>query len=148
MAQERYQKGKREQELKEWNKTLAKQKKETDRIKRVMKIDKALGDKKGYKKSSKEVQRRMRGLAKMPMGKKVVKKIAKKSISRRLVGKSLSKFIPGAGVATAALYVIEGVSKATCSKKGGKWVSGKCKGAKKSTRKITSPAARDLKSKR
>ena len=79
---------------------------------------------------------------------KMLKRTAKKSISRRLIGKSLSKFMPGAGVATAALYVIEGVSKATCSKRGGKWVSGKCKGAKKSTRKITSPQARDLKSKR
>ena len=131
-----------------WDKQIAKQKKETARIKRVMKIDKALGDKKGFMKSSKKVQKEMRKLAKMPMGRKVVKKIAKKSISRRLIGKSLSKFMPGAGVATAALYVIEGVSKATCSKKGGKWVSGKCKGVKKDTRKMTSPQARDLKSKR
>ena len=140
----------REQELKEWNKTLAKQRKERDRIKRIMKIDKALGDKKGYKKSSKKVQKQMRRLANPEkyFGIKPKAKVVKKSIAKRIVGKGLSKFMPGAGVATAALYVIEGVSKATCSKKGGKWVSGKCKGAKKDTRKITSPAARDLKSKR
>ena len=78
----------------------------------------------------------------------VVKRVAKKSLAKRLVGRTLAKAIPGVGAAIIAHDVIKGVSKATCSKKGGKWVSGKCQGAKKDTRKITSPKARDLKSKR
>ena len=78
----------------------------------------------------------------------VMKKVAKKSIARRLVGKHLAKAIPGVGAAIIARDVVKGISKAACSKRGGKWVSGKCKGAKKDTRKITSPQARDLKSKR
>ena len=78
----------------------------------------------------------------------VMKRVAKKSLARRLVGKHLAKAIPGVGAAIIARDVIKGISKATCSKKGGKWVSGKCQGAKKDTRKITSPKARDLKSKR
>ena len=78
----------------------------------------------------------------------VMKRVAKKSIARRLVGKHLAKAIPGVGAAIIARDVVKGVSKATCSKRGGKWVSGKCKGAKKDTRKITSPQASDLKSKR
>ena len=78
----------------------------------------------------------------------VMKRVAKKSLARRLVGKHLAKAIPGAGAVMIASEVVKGISKATCSKRGGKWVSGKCQGTKKSTRKITSPAARDLKSKR
>jgi hypothetical protein len=84
------------------------------------------------------------------MKKKMVKELkpVKKSAARRIVGKGLSKLIPGAGVAMIASEVVKGVSKATCSKKGGKWVNGKCKGAKKDTRKITNPPVRDPKSKR
>jgi len=77
-----------------------------------------------------------------------VKRVAKKSLARRLVGKHLAKAIPGAGAVMIASEVVKGISKATCSKRGGKWVSGKCKGVKKDTRKMTSPQARDLKSKR
>jgi len=77
-----------------------------------------------------------------------MKRVAKKSLGRRLVGKHLAKAIPGVGAAIIARDVIKGISKATCSKRGGKWVSGKCKGVKKDTRKITNPQARDLKSKR
>ena len=71
-----------------------------------------------------------------------------KGAGKKLVGKTLAKAIPGVGAAIIARDVVKGISKATCSKRGGKWVSGKCKGVKKDTRKITSPAARDLKSKR
>ena len=78
----------------------------------------------------------------------VMKRVAKKSIARRLVGKHLAKEIPGVGVAIIARDVVKGISKATCSKRGGKWVSGKCKGVKKDTRKITSPQVRDPISKR
>jgi hypothetical protein len=60
--------------------------------------------------------------AKAPMAKKVAKKT---------VGKALGKLIPGVGVAAIAHDVLKGVSKATCSKRGGKWASGKCVGTKK-----------------
>ena len=81
--------------------------------------------------------------------KDAVKTVKKgKSLARRLVGKHLAKAIPGAGAVMIASEVVKGISKATCSKRGGKWVSGKCKGVKKDTRKMTSPQARDLKSKR
>ena len=55
----------------------------------------------------------------------------KKVVAKRTVGKSLGKLIPGVGAAIIAHDVIKGVSKATCGKRGGKWVSGKCVGAKK-----------------
>ena len=63
---------------------------------------------------------------KAPVAKKIAKKVAKKT-----VGKALGKFIPGVGAAAIAHDVLKGVSKATCSKRGGKWASGKCVGAKK-----------------
>ena len=72
----------------------------------------------------------------------------KKVAAKKGIGRAIAKRIPGVSVAYMAHDIIKGVSKSTCSKRGGKWVSGKCQGAKKSTRKITSPAARDLKSKR
>ena len=64
--------------------------------------------------------------SKAPMAKKVAKKAAKKT-----VGKVLKKLVPGLGAAAIAHDVLKGVSKATCSKRGGKWASGKCVGAKK-----------------
>mgnify|MGYP003153155416 CR=1 FL=1 len=64
--------------------------------------------------------------SKAPMAKKVAKKVAKKT-----VGKVLKKLVPGLGAAAIAHDVLKGVSKATCSKRGGKWASGKCVGAKK-----------------
>ena len=87
-------------------------------------------------------------IKKNPIGKMAKRKVAKKSIARRLVGKVGAKAIPGAAAVALAHDVVKGIGKATCVKKGGKWVGGKCQGGKKSTRKITSPAARDLKSKR
>ena len=63
---------------------------------------------------------------KAPVAKKIAKKVAKKT-----VGKVLKKFIPGVGAAAIAHDVLKGVSKATCSKRGGKWASGKCVGVKK-----------------
>ena len=54
-------------------------------------------------------------------------KPVKKSAARRIVGKGLSKLIPGAGAVMIASEVYKGISKATCSKRGGEWVSGKCK---------------------
>ena len=59
-------------------------------------------------------------------------KPAKKSIARKIAGKVVGKAIPGVGAAIVAKDVIKGVSKATCSRRGGKWVSGKCVGTTKS----------------
>ena len=78
----------------------------------------------------------------------VVKRVAKKSLAKRLVGRGLSKAIPGVGAVMIASGVVKAISKKTCISKGGKIVNGKCKGGKKDNRKITSPKARDLKSKR
>ena len=78
----------------------------------------------------------------------VVKRVAKKSLAKRLVGRGLSKAIPGVGAVMIASEAVKAISKKTCISKGGKIVNGKCKGGKKDNRKITSPKARDLKSKR
>lgn len=78
----------------------------------------------------------------------VVKRFAKKSLAKRLVGKVGAKAIPGVGAAIIARDVVKAISKKTCISKGGKIVNGKCKGGKKDNRKIVNPKARDLKSKR
>ena len=62
------------------------------------------------------------------------KKLAKpatKAVAKKTVGKAVGSLLPGVGAAILARDVIKGVSKATCGKRGGKWVSGKCVGAKK-----------------
>ena len=82
------------------------------------------------------------------MKKNPIGKMAKRKAVKKGIGRAIAKKIPGVGVAALAHDVVKGIGKATCVKKGGKWVGGKCQGGKKSTRKITSPAARDLKSKR
>ena len=56
---------------------------------------------------------------------------AKKAVAKKTVGKVVGRALPGVGAAILARDVIKGVSKATCGKRGGKWVSGKCVGAKK-----------------
>ena len=66
---------------------------------------------------------------------KVAKKIPKKSLARRLVGKTLSKAIPGVGGAMIAHDVMRAGAKKGCIKRGGKWVGGKCQVAKKSRKK-------------
>ena len=63
---------------------------------------------------------------KPPKSKPAVKAVAKKAVAKRTVGKVLGRTIPGVGAAIIARDVIKGVSKATCGKRGGKWVSGKC----------------------
>ena len=65
--------------------------------------------------------------SKAPMAKKVAKKAVKKTLAK----KALGRLVPGVGAAIIAHDVLKGVSKATCSKRGGKWTSGKCVGAKK-----------------
>ena len=124
-------------------------KERTKKVKRIVKkmdLAKVRGDKYGKQLRniiSSEMEKLL-GKPDVP----VMKKVAKKSIARRLVGKHLAKAIPGVGYAMLAHEAVKGVSKATCSKRGGKWVGGKCKGAKKDTRKITSPQVRDPISKR
>jgi hypothetical protein len=54
-----------------------------------------------------------------------------KKASKKTIGKSVAKGIPYVGAAIIAHDVIKGVSKATCGRRGGKWVSGKCVGVKK-----------------
>ena len=74
-----------------------------------------------------------------PKAEKALKFVPKKSIAKRVLGKALSKVIPGVGAVAVAHDVIKGISKATCSKRGGKWVSGKCSGARKTKFKKGSP---------
>ena len=121
--------------------------KKVKRIFKKMDLAKVRADKYG-KGLGKIIKKERSGIEKEFREFKMAKRTAKKSIARRLVGKGLSKAIPGVGYAMIARDVVKGISKSTCSKRGGKWVSGKCKGVKKDTRKITSPQARDLKSKR
>ena len=123
----------------------------------VSRIDKALAE---NKKSSKKVQK-ARGARKVPgkMAKlkpgvaKLYREASQKQSKRAIrdavkITKKLAKKVPYVAAVIIARDVVKGISKATCSKRGGKWVSGKCKGAKKDTRKITSPQVRDPISKR
>ena len=77
---------------------------------------------------------------------KVVKKVSKKSLARKLVGKTLAKAIPGAGGAMIAHDVMRAGSKKGCIKRGGKWVGGKCQIAKKTRTKASGPDPRFAKS--
>ena len=77
---------------------------------------------------------------------KVAKKTPKKSLARRLVGKTLAKAIPGAGGAMIAHDVMRAGAKKGCIKRGGKWVGGKCQIAKKSRKKTSGPDPRFAKS--
>ena len=56
------------------------------------------------------------------------KKVPKKSLAKRLVGKTLAKAIPGAGTAIIVHDVMRAGAKKGCIKRGGKWVNGKCSG--------------------
>lgn len=58
-------------------------------------------------------------------------KTATKVAAKKTVGRALGRAIPYAGAVIAARDVLKGVSKLTCGKRGGKWVSGKCVGSKK-----------------
>ena len=58
-------------------------------------------------------------------------KLAKKAAAKKTIGKLVGRALPGVGAAIIAHDVIKGVSKSTCGKRGGKWVSGKCVGTKK-----------------
>ena len=111
------------------------------------KIDTKMVDftKQGYRtfkdkkpKLSKEAQGFVKTLSSKPKKKSIAKKVAKKALGRA---------VPGLGAALIAGDVIKGVSKATCSKRGGKWTGGKCVGAKKTKLKPNAPV-RDPISKR
>ena len=74
-------------------------------------------------KPSKEMLKKYKKLAKA--------KPAVKAVAKKTVGRAVGRALPGVGAAILARDVIKGVSKATCGKRGGKWVSGKCVGTKK-----------------
>jgi hypothetical protein len=87
---------------------------------------------KEFQKLSPEAEKAFKG------AKRGIKKVPKSSIAKRVLGKTLSKAIPGAGAVILARDVVKNISKATCSKRGGKWVSGKCSGARKTKLKAGS----------
>ena len=100
--------------------------KKKQKRKQVAKRAKAYGEvaaKKGIDWKQFEKKFSNRDLEKLKKGFKPVKK----SAARRIVGKGLSRLIPGAGAVMIASEVYKGISKATCSKRGGEWVSRKCK---------------------
>ena len=67
----------------------------------------------------------------VPPKAKTATKVFKKAAAKKTIGKLVGRALPGVGAAIIAHDVIKGVSKATCGKRGGKWVSGKCVGTKK-----------------
>ena len=73
---------------------------------------------------------------------KMAKKIPKKSLAKRALGKA----IPGAGAAIIAHDVMRAGAKKGCIKRGGEWVGGKCKVAKKPRTKTSGPDKRFAKS--
>ena len=83
----------------------------------------------------------------VPPKAKTATKVFKKAAAKKTIGKAIAKRLPVVGAAIIAHDVIKGVSKATCGKRGGKWVSGKCQGAKK-TKFKPGAKARDPISKR
>ena len=93
-----------------------------------------------YKKLSPETMKIYKKYSKYkpPKAMKAFKKVPKASIAKRILGKTLAKAIPGLGAAIIARDVVKGISKSTCSKRGGKWVSGKCVGTKKTKLKAGS----------
>ena len=66
-----------------------------------------------------------------PKAKTATKKIVFKAVAKKTIGKAIAKKLPYVGAAIIARDIIKGISKSTCSKRGGKWVSGKCVGTKK-----------------
>ena len=75
-----------------------------------------------------------------------IKRVAKKSLATRLVGKTVAKAIPGVGAAMIVHDVMRAGAKKGCIKRGGEWVGGKCKVAKKSRKKTSGPDPRFSKS--
>ena len=106
-------------ELKKESKDLKKFKK--SRLKEIAKAESKLG------RMERVGARKLDELKRMVQPKVMAKKAVKKSLAK----KALRKLVPGLGAAIIAHDVLKGVSKATCSKRGGKWASGKCVGAKK-----------------
>ena len=90
-----------------------------------------------YKKANKKYSRSKKGQLLSKEAKKFLKykvpkaKMAKKVVAKKTIGRAIGRTVPGVGAAMIAGDVLKGVSKATCSKRGGKWTSGKCVGAKK-----------------
>ena len=102
-----------------------------------------------YKEAAREIDKSKLGEFKKyaPPKAKTATKVVKKAVAKKTIGKAIAKKIPYVGAAIIAHDVIKGVSKATCGKRGGKWVSGKCVGTKK-TKFKPGAKARDPISKR
>ena len=56
----------------------------------------------------------------------------KKVAAKKGIGRAIAKRIPAVAAGYMAHDIIKAVSKSTCSKRGGKWVKGKCQGVTKS----------------
>ena len=92
-----------------------------------------------YKKLSPEAMKMYGEYKKyVPPKAKTATKVFKKAVAKKTIGKAIAKKLPFVGAAIIAHDVIKGVSKATCGKRGGKWVSGKCVGTKKTKLKAGS----------
>ena len=69
-----------------------------------------------------------------------------KTLAKRAAGRALAKAIPGVGAAIVVHDVMRAGAKKGCIKRGGEWVGGKCKVAKKSRKKTSGPDPRFAKS--
>ena len=78
--------------------------------------------------------------------KKTYGKVAKKSVTKKGIGRAVARKIPGVGAAIVAHDVMRAGAKKGCIKRGGEWVGGKCKVAKKSRKKTSGPDPRFSKS--
>jgi len=78
--------------------------------------------------------------------KKTYGKFAKKSVTKKGIGRAIARKIPGVGAALVVHDVMRAGAKKGCIKRGGEWVGGKCKVAKKSRKKTSGPDPRFAKS--
>ena len=90
-----------------------------------------------YKKAGKKLTKGHPSQSTMKAYKKA--SLLKKTVAKKTVGKVIGRALPGVGAVLLARDIIKGASKATCGKRGGKWVSGKCVGTKKAKFKKGSP---------
>jgi hypothetical protein len=162
MAQKKQSDKKIDREIKRYKKEIATKFKEKekfykDQLKRIKKIQEkpklapARFSQAAWEKKQKASQVKMAKLK--PSAAKLFREASQKQSKRAIrdavkMTKKLAKKVPYVGAAILVHGAVKAISKSTCSKRGGKWVSGKCKGAKKDTRKITSPQVRDPISKR
>ena len=73
-------------------------------------------------------------------------KVAKRKAAKKGIGRAIAKKVPGVGAAIVAHDVMRAGAKKGCIKRGGEWVGGKCKVAKKPRTKASGPDKRFAKS--